>query len=150
MVARDQSVVAAAVEDSINFLFPFWTKGFDELSVPGLPIVPRHIFQLMAGLVELDRLASEIQQRWNQSARIGFVTPEHQRHGCIAAFSLVQLVVLIAGAVMDAVAVHQRKILNDELPPGIVDVVLRHCDLHPALQKAVPSLRTEFSLLLIV
>src|SRR6266498_3752931 len=101
MLALQQAVFTATVEDTFDFSFPFRTSRAYEICIAGLPIVADEVVEFLTGLIEFDGLASEIEERHEQSASVSFVAPELQCGDGVAAFAFVESVVLIAGAVMD-------------------------------------------------
>src|SRR5262245_8426031 len=124
MFALEQAVVAAAVENAFDFLFPFRASGTDEVGIASLPIIANEAVEFLAGLIEFDGVTSEIEQGHEESASICFVSPELEGGDSVAALAFIEGIVLIAGAVMDFVGVDELEILDDELTPGIVDVGL--------------------------
>src|ERR1051326_6830548 len=148
---RKQSVlVGAAGLDARDFLFPTRAHGLDEHGIARLPIIAADVLQLVAGLVELQALAREVEERRDQAARVRLETPQHHRHHRITALGFVKLVVLVPGAVTHAVAVDQLKILYQQMPPGVVYERLRRLHLHAARKHPVPSLYALFSLVVII
>src|SRR5207247_145521 len=60
--------------------------------------------------------------------------------------AFVKRVVLVASAVMDAIAIDERELLENELAPGIVHVRLGHFHVHSTPQNVLPRLDAMFPL----
>src|ERR1043166_4610209 len=123
-------VVGSTISEQMSFLFPSRPQFADGTGIARLPIVTAEIFELKAGLVTFKILAREIEQRHEPAAHVRVVAPgEHSERG-VGAFGLVEFVVLVAGAVVNAIAVNQFKVLDDEIAPGVVYDWLRAIQIH--------------------
>lgn len=150
MFALKEAVFAAAVEDAFDFLFPIGASGANKFCVASLPVIADEVVELLAGLIEFYGVASEIEQGQEESASIGFVTPELESGDGVAAFAFVEGIVLIAGAVMDFISVDELEILDDEVTPGVVDARLGSFDEHRAGKKFAPGLNRQITLVVVV
>ena len=103
----------------------------------------------MAGLVKLDAFARKIEQRRNQPPRVRLVTPKHHRECGVTAFGFIQLVILVAGAVVHPVAIDELEILDDQMAPCVIHVRLRHFHVHAAPQNFLPGLDALLALLVV-
>src|ERR1043166_3045457 len=148
---RKQSVlVGAAGLDARGFLFPTGAHGLDEHGIARLPIIAADVLQLVAGLVELQALAREVEQRRGQGAAVRLRHPPPPRPYRITALGFVTLVVFVPGAVTHAVAVDQLKILYQQMPPGVVYERLRRLHLHAPRQHLVPTLYAFRALVVVI
>src|SRR5690349_4629580 len=149
MFTLEEAVIGAAVEDAFDFFFPFRTGGTNEVGVASLPVISDEVVELLAGLIEFDGVAHKIEQWDEESAGVGLIAPELQRGDSVAAFAFVEGVVLIAGAVMNFVAVNELKVLDDELAPSVVDVGLGCFHIHRAGEKFFPGAISEVALIVV-
>ena len=92
-------------------------------------------------------LAGEVEERDHQAAEVGLVAPHQQGEGGVAAFGFVELVVLVAGAVVDGVAVDEFEVLAEEMAPGVVDVGLGGLNVHAPGEEVAPGLGAGLALL---
>ena len=107
MLARQQSIVASGVQDTLDLPLPFRAQRLESSDVARLPVIKRDIFQFVTGLIEQDCLPAEIKQRSQQSERIGFEAPKQHCDRGIAPLALIHRFILVAGAIQNPVALDE-------------------------------------------
>ena len=135
----EAELIGAGVGEAGGFLLPARAQVGHDGGVAGLPVVAAEVIELEAGLVAFEVFAGEVEQRDHEAAHVGLVAPGQQREGGVAAFGFVELVVLVAGAVVDGVAVDELEVLADEVAPGVVDDGLGGLDVHAPGEEVVPG-----------
>ena len=100
----------------------------------------------MAGEMVRQALVCDVQNDRQQSAKIGFVTPPQKRDCGIAALSRIHFLILIPSAVIHAVAVDDREVLNDQVFPCVVHQRFRRFHSHCIRQKVLPGVDASLPL----